>query len=319
MITRSIGDSEVCVSVVGLGGHEYLPDGRSRGFNEEPERSVQPGYVMPGFGGERRRELLRLCYQRGINLFDATIDSEKEALGRNLREVPPPYPVYVQTRPEGMVYSRDRYNIQMTQYETLRAEVVRGLDLLQRDRLDFLNFAFMREALEHDHAYLDKIERNIRRLKEERLIRFATLDTFSGEATYLAGIRECCFDVMYVNLNLADSLPLERAIPAAAEKGMAVFVRECFMKGALFAMGNQVGLTDHDRLAQMALRWCLTRPGVTAAMVGAHDVEQMRNNLRALDEPDLTDEDRHVIETLRKSTLFAEYAERKRAQWYQAE
>ena len=39
-----------------------------------------------------------------------TIDSEKEALGRNLKEVPPPYEIYIQTRPEGMGYGYDPNN-----------------------------------------------------------------------------------------------------------------------------------------------------------------------------------------------------------------
>lgn len=317
MITRRVGDSNVRVSIVGLGGHEYLPDGRSRGFNEEPERSVQPGYIMPSFGGEPRRELLRLCYDRGVNLYDATIDSEKEALGRNLREIPPPFPVYVQTRPEGMVYGRDPYNLKMADCAALRAEVVRSLELLQRDRLDFLNLAFMRDALAHDRAYLDKLARNISRLKEERLIRFATLDTFSGEATYLAGIRECRFDAMYVNLNPADCLALERAIPEATDRGMAVFARECFMKGALFAMGEEVGLTERAHLARVALKWCLTREGVTSAMVGARCAEEMRSDLQALDDLTLSDEDLAVLATLETSPRFREYAARKRQQWQQ--
>lgn len=34
MVYRQMGNSDVELSVIGLGGHEYLVDGRSRGFNE---------------------------------------------------------------------------------------------------------------------------------------------------------------------------------------------------------------------------------------------------------------------------------------------
>ena len=95
MIYRQIGTSDVRVSIVGLGGHEYLPNGKSRGFDELPEQSVQPGFIMDGFGQAQRLELVRFCYDQGINLFDATMDSEKDALGRNPQQCPPPYPVYV--------------------------------------------------------------------------------------------------------------------------------------------------------------------------------------------------------------------------------
>ena len=69
MIYRPIGDSEVQVSIVGLGGHEYLPDGRSRGFNDAPDRATLPGVVLEGYGLAQRQALIRYCYQAGINFF----------------------------------------------------------------------------------------------------------------------------------------------------------------------------------------------------------------------------------------------------------
>ena len=45
MIYRSTERVDVEVSVIGLGGHEYLPDGRSRGFNDAPDRATLPGVV----------------------------------------------------------------------------------------------------------------------------------------------------------------------------------------------------------------------------------------------------------------------------------
>jgi len=319
MIYRRIGKSDVILSAIGLGGHEYLPNGRSRGFNEVPDLAVQPGYVLPGFGGERRLDLIRFCYESGINFFDATMDSEKEALGRNLQQAPPPYPVYVQTRPEGLVYGRDPYNRGLADEAILRAEVQRILGLLRRPRIDFLNLAFMRPALEYDRAYLNRLGRNIRRLKQEGLIRFACLDTFSGEWTYLQGIEAECFDAMFINFNLANDGALERVFPAAAETGMAVFVRECFMKGELFCAGDEVGLTDRSRLAQTALKWCLTRPGVTLAVVGATDREQMASNLQVLDDLAMNDEDEAIIARLRASSHLQRYRASRRRRFFEKE
>ena len=198
--------------------------------------------VLEGYGLEQRQALIRYCYTQGINFFDATMDSEKDSVGRNLQALPPPYEVYVQTRPEGLVYGRDPYNRKMAHYATLKAEVQRGLGLLRRERLDFLNLAFMRPALEHDPDYLAKLGDNVARLKAEGLIRFACLDTFSGEWTYLQGIAAGFFDAMFINFNLANDGALRAVFPAAQEAGIAIFVRECFMKGELFHMGDEVGL-----------------------------------------------------------------------------
>jgi aryl-alcohol dehydrogenase-like predicted oxidoreductase len=319
MIYRQIGDSEVKVSIVALGGHEYKTDGRSRGFNDEPDLAVQPGYILEGFGKKRRKELLRCCYEQGINFYDATMDSEKEALGRNLEELPPPFEVYVQTRPEGLVYNRDPYNAKLAQYEVLKTEVQRCLGLLRRERLDFLNIAFMRWALDHDPDYLAKSGENIARLKAEGLIRYACLDTFSGEWTYLQGIRAGCFDALYINFNLANDGALDRVFPAAREEGLAIFVRECFMKGELFHMGDEVGLDDRGRLAQVALKWNLGQEGVTLAMVGAHDVGQMQSNLQVLEDLALDDEDHTLLDRLRTSGLFQDYRQAKRKQFAEIE
>lgn len=317
MIYRQIGSSEVKVSIVGLGGHEYLPDGRSRGFNDAPDRATLPGVVLNGFGKAQRQALICYCYTQGINFFDATMDSEKDSVGRNLQELPPPYPVYVQTRPEGLVYDRDPYNQGMADHTVLKAEVQRGLGLLRRERLDFLNLAFMRPALEHDPDYLHKLGENVGRLKAEGLIRFATLDTFSGEWTYLQGIEAGFFDALFINLNLANDGALRAVSPAAQEAGVAVFVRECFMKGELFHMGDEVGLTDRGRLAQAALKWNLNQAGVTMAVVGAKDADQMASNLEVLEDLALNDADRALIERLRTSPRFQAYRSRKRAQFFE--
>jgi aryl-alcohol dehydrogenase-like predicted oxidoreductase len=316
MIYRQIGDSHK-VSIVGLGGHEYLPDGRSRGFNDAPDRATLPGVVLEGFGRAQRQALIRYCYSQGINFYDATMDSEKDSVGRNLEALPPPFPVYVQTRPEGLVYDRDPYNQGMARYETLKAEVQRGLGLLRRGRLDFLNLAFMRPALEHDPRYLDKLGDNVARLKDEGLIRFAVLDTFSGEWTYLQGVAAGFFDAIFVNFNLANDGALRAVLPAAQEAGMAVFVRECFMKGELFHMGDEVGLTDRGRLAQAALKWNLNQAGVTMAVVGAKDAEQMASNLRVLDDLGWNDEDAAIVARLRTSPRFQAYRAQRRKQFFE--
>lgn len=318
MIYRNIGSSDIQVSIIGLGGHEYLPNGRSRGFNE-PVPAVEPGFIQEGYGLDKRKHLIELCYERGINFFDATMDSEKDALGRNLQELPPPHPVYVQTRPEGLVYNRDPFNQKMADYESLKAEVQRGLGLLRRPRLDFLNIAFMRDALDHDPRYLDKIGQNIARLKEEGLIRFASLDTFSGQHTYLRGIEAGCFDSMFINFNLADDGALAEVLPAAQNQGMAVIIRECFIKGELFKMGDEVGLTDRGALAKIALKWCLTREGVSIAVVGARDAAQMASNLEILEDQSLRDEDWATIERLKTSPLFLQTTEERRRQWLELE
>src|SRR6476659_10053180 len=156
-----VGDSNVRLSRVALGGHEYLPNGDSRGFNEDFAKAITPGHSFPGFGGTKRKAVLAAAYDLGVNFFDVTLDAEKEALGRNLAEMPPPYAVYVQTRPEAMNYSYDPGNRKMTDLALLRAEVQRILKILRRERLELLNLGILRAALDGDRDFTAKLAANV--------------------------------------------------------------------------------------------------------------------------------------------------------------
>jgi len=317
VIYRRMGSTDIEVSIFAMGGHEYLPDGRSRGFNEDFDLATKPGYIFEGFGQERRLEILSIAFQNGVNFFDVTQDSEKEALGRNLKEVSPPYEIYIQTRPESMVYTYDQFNKKMVNYDLLKAEVQRGLTLLQRECLDFLNIAFMRSALDHDPEYLDKIKRNIWNLKKEGLIRFACADTFSGEYTYLKQIDAECFDAVYINFNFADYGAARKVFPAAKEKGLPVISREAFMKGELFKMGDAVGLKDRRKLAEIAIKWNLSHEAVTTVIVGTSNPDHLKKNLEVLKDLKLNSEDYETIEKIKSSSLYKSYEQKKKREFFE--
>ena len=315
MIYRKIDRLGIEVSAIGLGGHEYMPDGSSRGFNEDFKSAVKPGYKSQGYGGDKRRALLKLAYDRGINFFDVTIDPEKEALGRNLKEMPPPHDIFVQTRPEGMGYGYDPDNKKMGDYALLKAEVQRILQLMGRNYIDFLNFPFLQTALDADPEYLDKMRYNTAQLKREGLIRFATADNFSGEKTYLAQATAGCFDALAMNFSFADDGAVEKVLPTAAENGLAVISREVFQKGQLFKMGSEMGIEDRNVLSRVALKWNLSHPTVTTSLVGADHIEHLKKSLSVLDDPALSEEESEVLNKLRTAPTYIEYAQNRRARF----
>ena len=309
MICRTAPRLGVQISLFSMGGHEYLSDGRSRGFNEDFEKATQDvGYIFNGFGGDRRLKVLGIAYDHGVNFFDVTQDSEKEALGRNLKSAPPPYEIYVQTRPEGLCYSYDEFNRGLADYARLKPEVERSLKLLQRDQIEFLNIGILRWALEDDPDYLQKLANNISRLKSEGLIRWACADTFSGEATFLQMIESGAFDAVNLNFNFGDWGARRKVIPAAHAAGMGIFVREAFMKGPLFKMGAEAGITDRRALAVSALRWCLSHPEVTSLTIGTGNPDHLASNLAVAEAVDLTDGDRAMIDQIKTgSPTFQEF------------
>ena len=310
-----IGGSDIRIARFVLGGHEYLPDGRSRGFNEDFARATTAGHLFPGFGGDQRRSVLRAAYELGINTFDVTLDSEKEALGRNLAELPPPFEVYVQTRPEGMLYGYDPGNRKMLDLPLLRAEVIRILRLLRRDHIDFLNLGILEDALVGDPEFLPRLLINVEALKKEGLIRMACADTFSGETTYLAQVESGAFDVLNVNFNLADDGARHAVLPAARRAGMAVVAREVYVKGRWFGFGHAAGIEDDELLARAAMKWVLSQPDVDAVIVGAGTPDQLLAAAQALAAPALSSIERAATARIFASKDFRAFAATKRAEF----
>ena len=308
MIYREIGRIGIKLSLLGLGGHEFLPNGRSRGFNEDWKKALTPRYIFPGFGGEKRRRVMAIAYEAGINFYDATQDSEKEALGRLLREMPPPFEVFVQTRPEDMMYDRDPGNVRMADYPQLKAEVERIVKLMGRGHLDFLNLGITPEAFRNDPEYLARLKSATDLLKSDGLIRFTSADTFRGEETYLAQVASGAFDTLFINLNFADSAGLAKVLPAAQQAELGVNGREVYLKGALFKMGAEAGIGDNDALVRAALRWALSLPELTSMMVGADTTAHLQTALTVLEAPNLTGEDQALLERVQATPAFQDYA-----------
>jgi len=304
-----IGGVDVQMSRIGLGGHEFLDDGRVRGMAEDFYRAVMPGTIWDGFGGDTRRRVLEAAYECGINVFDVTMDSEKEGLGRNLKELPPPYAILVQTRPEGMVYGNDpsdKHKTRLLDYDFLRWEAERAAGLLGRDKVEFYNVGLYPPAVRRHRGYVEKVARNMERLKGAGLIRFACVDTLSKEEVSLRMIETGAFDAVFTNVSIVCDGALQRVIPAARERGMAIIAREAFAKGALFSMGEAAGIVDRAKVAGASIRWILSQGVVTTLVVGAAEPEHLRQNAAAAESPVLTDEDEAVIEAIRRTAAFSE-------------
>lgn len=304
---RKLGNIEIEISAISMGGHEYLPSGASRGFNENFELAVRPDYIFDGFGEESRKQVLAAAFDSGINLFDVTMDSEKEALGRNLRDMSPPYPIYVQTRPEGMGYTYDENNVKMAQYPTLKAEVERIIKLMKRECVELLNIPFMQSALDNDPEYLQKIGENIRSLKKEGLILYACADTFSGEQTYLEQIYAECFDAIYINFNFGDCRCLDQVFLQAKGRGLGIIGREAFMKGKLFNMAAELDGIDKTCLARAALKWCLGHDEVSTVIYGTGKAKNLLSAVHTVDDLQLSEEEAAIIEKIKQTEMFRDF------------
>ena len=295
---RNLGRTGIKVSVVGLGGHEFHPDSRVAGFGDNKDLAVTPGHIFPGFGGENRLRIVETALEAGVNLFDLTIDSEKEAMGRILRAVDVKDEILIQTRPEGMVYTYDQHNRKMADYSLLRAEAIRALKLIQREVIDIYNFAFMADALKHDPDYLDKIADNIQKLKDEGLIRFASADTFSGPETYAKQYDKGCFDTTFINCNPLEKAKFGDTIAKAKKQALGILGRVLFQKAKVFAIAKEKGYANRAQVARALIKWAVKDSGIHTIVLGVSSPEQLTENLAALKDLNYDDEESRIIEAL---------------------
>ncbi|MCJ8328574.1 MAG: aldo/keto reductase [Lentisphaeria bacterium] len=301
---REFGKTGINVSVIGLGGHEFGEGGYIRGFGDDGKLAVQRGYVFDGFGQENRQQIVAKALDLGINLFDLAIDSEKDAMGRQLKDLKPSEEILIQTRPEGMVYSYDPENRQMAQYDLLKTEVQRICKMIGRDCVDILNVAFLKTAVDADPDYMAKIGDNVSRLKEEGLIRFASADTFSGERFLLSQLASGHFDSTFISYNPTDQAMEDKIIPDAHERGIALIARECFRKGQWFAIAEEAGLTDRAFVAHLGIKWCLRDDRIASVVLGVASAEQLESNCEILNSPGLSDEESSALEKMLATDFF---------------
>jgi aryl-alcohol dehydrogenase-like predicted oxidoreductase len=89
------------------------------------------------------------------------------------------------------------------------------------------------------------------------------------------------------------------------------------MKGELFKMGHEVGLTDRSKLAQIGLKWNLSNEGVTTVVVGTNNPDHLLRNLEILNDLEINYEEKDIIEKIKTSSIYKAYEERKTKEFFE--
>jgi aryl-alcohol dehydrogenase-like predicted oxidoreductase len=283
MKTRVLGRTGLRVSELGLGG-----------------------LFVSQAGGDRAAAIrtIRRAVELGINLIDTApgyYDSE-EVIGLALREISAP--VYVSTKLGGRPQPfdpRDR--------AALRRSVEESLRLLGRDCIDLLLIHEPDRPRQYDwwedgETFQGPVRELLAELKQEGLVRWTGL---GGTTAYeLPRVMATgAFDVVLTAFNYS-LLWREAAIavlPEAERQRMGIMIGSPLQQGALarcydaeiesgarwlspprraqyrrlYAFLDEVGIP----LPELALRFCLSHPGVGTVLSGARSVAELEANVRA--------------------------------------
>jgi aryl-alcohol dehydrogenase-like predicted oxidoreductase len=236
------------------------------------------GIAAPGnFGRPRDQDsiaLLQRAFAAGVRLYDTApaYGESERLLGAALHG-------------DGVVATK--VSIGANVDESLK----RSCALLGRESLDVVQIHNATVEILRGGELLDT-------LSEARVrgrVRFIGASVYSEDEA-LAAIESDRIDVLQVAYNLLDQRMATRVFPAAQAAGVGVLVRSAFLKGALSAKAAhlpeglaelrraaerscQVLGVDWSRLSEMALRFCLSHPAVSAVLFGARTNDELDDAL----------------------------------------
>ena len=276
MEQRTLGSTGLNVSVLGFGGAPI-------GFLEVEQQRVG--------------QILTLLLDNGVNLIDtaASYAGSEEVIGQTIGDRRDDFVLVSKCGQAFAELPGEAWSP-----EVITATVDRALRRLQTDHLDvMLLHSCSREVLEKGDALAALVA-----AREAGKIRFCGYSGDNETAAYALTLPDIA--VLETSVNMVDQANLELVLPTALERNVGVIVKRPLANSVWRGVSNlpgmyqsyarqyaerfeamgvnlaDLGLGD-AKWAEAALRFTLTQPGVTVAIVGTTNPDNARQNLAAAD------------------------------------
>ena len=292
MIFRLLGNTGLPVSTLSLGTVEL---GLDYGFRQSSS------YHRPERAAAAR--VLSHAVDHGINLLDTapTYGESESMIGEALASL--------SVRP--WVATKVTIGDDLS---AITQSVDRSLRRLQLETIDILQVHNATAATLRNVEAWSVLEQAVRAGKVRLLGASVYAEEDAAEA-----LANPCIRVLQIPFNLLDQKMAARIIPLAARQGVGVLVRSAFLRGVLTAQVTNlpaelmplVGAARKavelageplERIADLALRFCLTVAGVASVIVGVRSITELDANLAAAGKPPL---DSALLRRLRACDLSA--------------
>ena len=283
MIKRQLGKTGIKVSEIAFGGVEI---GMPYGIGVKSKEDMLPYHDAI--------KLLQEALDSGINFFDtARMYGESERImGEAFRY----------RRDEVVVATKCRHFLDKDgnlpppkELKTIiESSLHESLDALHSDYVDiFMLHQANTAILNHED-----IANTFENLKKEGKIRATGASTYTFEETALA-INKGCWDVIQLPFNMVDQRQKE-LFPEAYGKGIGLVIRSVLLKGLLSDRGKNLhpALADVEKhiarydslltnetypLSTLAVKYVLSFPEVSAALVGIDSFSYLNQSIDAAD------------------------------------
>jgi aryl-alcohol dehydrogenase-like predicted oxidoreductase len=213
---------------------------------------------------------------------------------------------------------RDHQKLHMHTPVAMRRHLEGSLRRLGTDYLDLYQFYNITESALQRDDFFDVMMR----FKEEGKIRACGLTVVFPDPIFQA-LRFEELETVQFAVNLLDREAARRFLPLARERGIGVIARSPLAQGfltaadghvmgyetshrsmeslkSLAAQGKKLRVLAGDRrtMAQTALRYCLQLDGISTTIFSVTSLDELEENLGALESPELTDEELRQVEEL---------------------
>ncbi|MCC7368899.1 MAG: aldo/keto reductase [Chloroflexi bacterium] len=268
--------------------------------------------------------LVRRALEMGVTFFDTSNSYNQGRSEEVLGEVTSawPTPTVVATKGGVPVMTNDYPNREFSA-ETIQQVAEDSLKRLRRDAIDLymLHSPSVRQLETHTWA------KAIDRLKADGKVRYFGIST-DDHASGVWAINHGA-DFLQIEYDILDPSAEDELLPLARKHDIGIMIRTPLARGLLsgkFPSGQAIPaeqqwrrptgdrlslrlgrvdqlrflVRDGQTLAQAALRWLLAQPGVHCVIPGARTVEQLEDNIQAIDGDITAEEVARVAELQRQ-------------------
>ncbi len=278
METRRLGKTGMIVSVIGFGASEI-------GYQNVAPRTVE--------------KLLNAALDAGLNVIDtaACYDTSEELIGQTVGHRRRDYHLLTKCGHANGLSAPE------WSPEIVEMSLARSLKRLRTEYVDLLQFHSCGAATLRNDALIAALART----REKGMARALG---YSGDgADALAAIELGVFDTLQISVNIADQEALDRALPAAAARGMGVIAKRPIANAAW--LKSRWSAPEYERPYQRrlrklnypflrggaaaavgaALKFTLATPGVHTAIIGTTNPSRWAENAKLLEAGALPDGD----------------------------
>jgi aryl-alcohol dehydrogenase-like predicted oxidoreductase len=266
MEKRVLGKTGLAVTALGYGGAEI-------------------GYQ--GVAQETVDALIHAALDAGLNVIDTAecYHGSEELIGNAVGKRRAEFVLFTKCGHDGKAFGKADWDVDM-----LRQSIDRSLKRLQTDHVDLVQLhSCSKELLERGEVV--GVLEEAKRAGKTRFIGYSG----DGEAALFA-VKSGRFDALQTSVSIADQEPVELTLPVCVERGIGVIAKRPVANVAWKNQGSFLGGYDRpywERLQKLdydflkgpleeaigtALRFTLSCPGVTTAIVGTSKSGRWKQN-----------------------------------------